>query len=258
VGSGDGVRRHVTFVCQGETLAATLDDAAGTTGLLIVSGGNEIRVGAHRGMASLAAQIAATGHPVLRFDRRGIGDSTGFNHGFMASARDIAAALAALRSLQPQLRAVVGFGNCDAATALVLHATNCEALVLGNPWVVEPSGDLPPPAAVRGYYAARLRDPKAWLALLRRGIDLRRFVKGVRQAASPTPPSSLAASFVAALPGAPPHDIIVAATDATALAFMAAAPHVPVTKLASASHSFAGDVDRDALVALLLRRLQHI
>ncbi len=55
----------------------TLDDAPGTTGLLIVSGGNEVRAGAFAGQARLAAEIAAAGHPVFRFDRRGVGDSTG-------------------------------------------------------------------------------------------------------------------------------------------------------------------------------------
>ena len=37
------MRQHFTFACAGETLAATLDSATGSTGLLIVSGGNEIR-----------------------------------------------------------------------------------------------------------------------------------------------------------------------------------------------------------------------
>src|SRR3546814_3198101 len=53
------VRHHLTFACEGAALAATLDEAPGTTGLLIVSGGNEIRSGAHRGMAMLAQRIAA-------------------------------------------------------------------------------------------------------------------------------------------------------------------------------------------------------
>ena len=31
-------RRHITFPCEGSTLAATLDGAPGRTGLLIVTG----------------------------------------------------------------------------------------------------------------------------------------------------------------------------------------------------------------------------
>src|SRR3546814_10409691 len=95
------MRHHLTFACEGAALAATLDEAPGTTGLLIVSGGNEIRSGAHRGMAMLSQRIAAAGHPVLRFDRRGIGDSDGSNGGLEPSDPDIAAALAAFRADQP-------------------------------------------------------------------------------------------------------------------------------------------------------------
>ena len=49
------MRRWLSFAVEGADCAATIDDAAGTHGLLIVSGGNETRAGAHRGMARLAA-----------------------------------------------------------------------------------------------------------------------------------------------------------------------------------------------------------
>ncbi|WP_443018676.1 hypothetical protein [Sphingomonas sp. 7/4-4] len=95
------MRKLIEFPCAGETLFGTLDEAPGTTGLLIVSGGNEIRVGAHRGMALLAGRLAEAGHPVFRFDRRGVGDSSGENHGFESSPDDIAAAAAAFRQAAP-------------------------------------------------------------------------------------------------------------------------------------------------------------
>ena len=53
------MRRILSFDCAGVALAATLDEGARKTGLLIVSGGNEIRIGAHRGMTTLAGEIAA-------------------------------------------------------------------------------------------------------------------------------------------------------------------------------------------------------
>ena len=156
------VRRLTSFTCAGETLAATLDDAPGATGLLIVSGGNEIRIGAHRGMAELAATIAAAGHPVFRYDRRGIGDSTGENNGFESSAEDIREAVAAFRREAPHLTRVVAFGNCDAASALVLfHAEAAiDALLLANPWTIEAADDLPPAAAIRSRYVEKLKDPR--------------------------------------------------------------------------------------------------
>ena len=144
------MRRLLSFPCEGATLAATLDEAPGATGLLIVSGGNEIRIGAHRGMAKLAADVAGTGYPVFRFDRRGIGDSEGDNGGFLSSAPDIAAAVATFRAQCPALARIVAFGNCDAASALVIHRIDgIDALVLANPWVIEAKDDMPAPAAIK-------------------------------------------------------------------------------------------------------------
>ena len=72
------IRRHVSFACEGDTLVGTLDGpaegAAASTGLLLVTGGNETRAGAFSGQARLAVRLAAAGYPVWRFDRRGVGD----------------------------------------------------------------------------------------------------------------------------------------------------------------------------------------
>ena len=80
-------RLHFQFGCGSHKLAGVLDTAPGETGLLWVSGGNELRSGAFAGQAQLAARLAAKGFPVFRFDRRGIGDSEGDNRGFTRSAR---------------------------------------------------------------------------------------------------------------------------------------------------------------------------
>ena len=113
-------RLHFQFGCGSHKLAGALDTAPGETGLLWVSGGNELRSGAFAGQAQLAARLAAKGFPVFRFDRRGIGDSEGDNRGFTRSARDIRAALDAFRGMVQQLNRVIAFGNCDAASALML------------------------------------------------------------------------------------------------------------------------------------------
>ncbi|WP_137871423.1 hydrolase 1, exosortase A system-associated [Sphingopyxis sp. 2PD] len=249
------MRHQLNFACEGATLAATLDDAPSTTGLLIVSGGNEIRSGAHRGMAMLAQRIADAGHPVFRFDRRGIGDSDGANGGFESSAPDIAAAIAAFRAAAPHVTRIVAFGNCDAASALLLHQPLAlDELILANPWTYEGGADdeadepaLPPASAIRARYLARLTDPKSLLRLLKGDVDLKKLARGLLalgRRAAPAAPDSLPARLDAALANlACPATILLATGDRTAQAFVEKCQPgaVPVERLDSASHSFAGD-----------------
>jgi exosortase A-associated hydrolase 1 len=259
------MRRLIAFPCAGETLVGTLDTAPGDIGLLIVSGGNEVRSGAHRGMAALAQRVAEAGHPVLRFDRRGIGDSSGINGGYESSAADIAAAAGALR--EAGARRILAYGNCDAATALSLfhEAAGIDALVLANPWLIEAEDELPPAAAIRARYAAKLRDPREWLRLLRGGVNLAKLLKGLRKASRKPPevPAGLPARLAAVLASARvPVTILLATGDNTAIAFAdafsgpafdAARAGVTVEQLDTASHSFAGASDK----AWLLERVQE-
>ena len=174
------MRSVIAFPCAGATLMATLDRAAGTTGLLIVSGGNEVRAGAHRGMTMLAARLAGEGVPVFRYDRRGVGDSTGENPGYAAAVADLSAALDTFRR-EAGVERMVGYGNCDAATLLATEgaALGIDAVVLSNPWTGAERDDLPPAAAIRAGYAAKLRDPAEWRRLLRGGVDLRKVLRGL-------------------------------------------------------------------------------
>ena len=273
------MRRWLSFAVDGARCAATLDDATGTHGLLIVSGGNEIRCGAHRGMAELAALVAARGHPVLRFDRRGVGDSEGDNAGFEASGVDIAAALALFRHSCPSMTRVTAFGNCDAASALLLHALPFppDALLLANPWLIEtPDADdqpsLPPPSVIRARYRARMASPGECLRLVRGGVDLARLARGLRAAIGGSRPAAgaLATRLHLALvnPDTPPTTILIAEGDRTAQAFMAhwrraawqdvrARPTVRLVVHATASHSFADTAAKSRLAATVLETLKN-
>ena len=251
------MRHQLSFACDGASLAASFDEAAGTTGLLIVSGGNEIRSGAHRSMATLAARIADAGHPVFRFDRRGIGDSEGVNGGFESSGPDIGAAVAAFRGAAPQLKRIIAFGNCDAASALLLHRPLAvDALIVANPWTYDSDGAeaddepaLPPAAAIKARYLARLKDPKTLFRLFKGEVDFRKFLRGLsalKTPAAPAAPDSLAARIERAMAElGTPVTILLATGDRTAQAFAencpAALDRLPVERLASPSHSFAGD-----------------
>lgn len=256
------MRRLIAFPCAGETLIGTLDTgddrAAGDVGLLIVSGGNEIRCGAHRGMAALAAELAARGVAVFRFDRRGIGDSSGDNGGYASSRPDVMAAIAAFRGACPGLRRLIGFGNCDAATALLLNGgTHFDRLILANPWVIEPTDDLPPAAAIRARYAERLRDPRSWGRLLSGRVDIRKLISGLGKIVDTksSPEGDLARRAFAALAKAD-ATIILARGDATAIAFQDAAARAgnqgKIVTIDTASHSFARAQDKAALLEALV------
>lgn len=268
------MRRLTHFPCAGETLAATLDDAPGTTGLLIVSGGNEIRIGAHRGMAELAATLAASGYPVFRYDRRGIGDSSGENNGFESTAQDISEAASAFRREAPHITRIVAFGNCDAASALILFHADApiDALILTNPWTIEPSADgndLPPAAAIRSRYIEKLKSPRELLRLLTGGVNIRRLISGLVKASAKQsqPPTSLPARLAASLAVAKvPVTILLAERDNTALAFAdhwksaafgPARTRHTLTTCPTDSHSFARPADKAWLTERVLTALTN-
>lgn len=261
------MRRLIAFPCAGETLAGTLDQAPGTTGILIVSGGNELRIGSHRGMAELSARLVGAGISTLRFDRRGIGESTGENRGYAATADDIAAAAAAFRAEMPGLTRVIAFGNCDAATALALfnRGAGLDALVVSNLWAFEEGGsDLPPPAAIRARYAAKLRDPKALLRLVTGGVNVVKLFRGLRSISAPPsqPVGGIASRIAAGLDAFPgPITLLLARRDNTAVlfreawvtdSFAALRARVTVHECDSASHSYQHPADKDWLFARLL------
>lgn len=256
-------RRHFAFDCEGAQLIGTLDEGSETTALLIVTGGNEVRAGAWNGQAQFAARIARAGFPVLRFDRRGVGDSEGVNTGFTDSAADIAAAIAALRAAAPQVARIVAMGNCDGATALVLaKGAGCDSLVLSNPWTIEgDESDEPapaPPAAVRAHYLRRLRDPRAILRLLRGGVKVGQLFASLKSALRPAPPpSSLAQTFATELKAfAGPVTILLAGRDRTAQVFEAGwdKSDPRVRRCAEATHSYVES--QDWLAAQVLEALR--
>ena len=256
------MRRMITFDCNGDLLAGTLDEADGSTGLLIVSGGNEIRSGAHSGQAEMAAKFAALGHPVFRYDRRGIGDSEGSNGGFETTADDLAAALAAFRAEAPQVKRITAFGNCDAATALALFHADLpvDVLVLANPWVIETASDEnnnaptpPSAAAIRSRYWARLKNPRSLIDLFTGKIDLKKLASGLAKAAAKEEMSGLALRLGSTLEASSlPVHILIAERDTTALAFMGAwrgeayaklraRSNIKLSAIDTPSHSFADE-----------------
>jgi exosortase A-associated hydrolase 1 len=250
-------RRHVTFDCEGSLLAGTLDEGSNTTGLLIVSGGNELRSGAWAGQAQFAARIASANFPTFRFDRRGVGDSEGTNAEFRHSAPDIAAALAKFRTECPHLTRVIGLGNCDAASALMLaKGAGLDGLVLTNPWTIEQEDAAPPPDALRDHYRRRLLDPSAIKRLLTGQVSIGKLFASLKGAISPPPPpSSLAQEMAEGIDVFQGQILfLLAERDRTAQAFQAAwrKRDTRVRVCPRASHSFVEFDAREWLVEQVL------
>ncbi|MFC3214322.1 hydrolase 1, exosortase A system-associated [Novosphingobium panipatense] len=257
-------RRHITFTCAGDRLIGTLDSAPGRTALLIVSGGNEVRAGAWNGQALFAARVAARGYPVFRYDRRGVGDSEGHNSGFRGSAPDIAAACAALRADCPQVDRVVGFGNCDAASALMLaRGGGLDDLILSNPWTFDEESVSSPPEVVRAHYLKRLKDFSAFRRLLTGKVSMpelaRSLLLSIRRV--PVPAGGLTAELqqgLAAFPGL--VRILVAERDRTGLAFLARWSRTDerIRICSQASHSYVEPEAQQWLLNEVLQVLDHL
>lgn len=174
--------RAVRFVCQGEQLVGIVsqpESATASLGLLIVVGGPQYRVGSHRQFVLLARRLAEAGYPVMRFDLRGMGDSSGEPRDFSETGEDIAAALSAFQAVCPALSRVAVWGLCDAASAALLYwqaerDPRLAGLALLNPWVR--SEQSLARTHVRHYYRERLFQREFWQKLLSGRLQVGRSV----------------------------------------------------------------------------------
>lgn len=267
---GSRMRRLLSFDCEGSALAASLDSAEGETGLLLVTGGTQTRIGSHRMYERLAAALAQAGWPCFRYDRRGVGDSEGEDPDFRDSGPDLAAAAAAFRREQPRLKRLLGFGLCDGASTLALHgrAAGLDGYVLVNPWFVEAEAGEPPAAAIKSRYKDQLLSLAGWKRLLSGSISYRKVLKGLGKIAM-SRPSSLSGEIAAALGKARiPAQLILASGDATAIAARAEwssaaykglrqANPAPL-RIDSDSHTFSRPGDEAALLNAVLEALHRL
>jgi exosortase A-associated hydrolase 1 len=105
----------------------------------------------------------------MRFDVRGMGDSSGDLHDFEHIDADIAAAIDAFVASVPTLRRVVLWGLCDAASAVLMYTGACRddriaGLCLLNPWVRSAASLAR--THVKHYYRDRLMQRSFWRKLL--------------------------------------------------------------------------------------------
>jgi exosortase A-associated hydrolase 1 len=259
--------------------------------LLVVVGGPQVRAGSHRQFTTLCRAVAAAGVPAMRFDVRGMGDSSGSLQSFEQIGPDIGAALDALQARLPQVRRVVLWGLSDGASAALLYLNASQAqglpdarvagLVLLNPWVR--STQTLARAHVKHYYGSRMRDSAFWRKLLRGGIAMRALQELMRnlRAARGRPVDAAPGSGPSATPVRPfqermlqgaenfagPALWVLSGRDYTAKEFselVAAQPRWRVvlrrtgqtfTEFPQADHTFSGRQDAQAMVRATVRWL---
>ncbi|MDB5850134.1 MAG: hydrolase 1, exosortase system-associated [Rhodoferax sp.] len=161
----------LVFTCADETLVGILSAPASdaTTGVVIVVGGPQYRAGSHRQFVRLARTLASAGHAALRFDYRGMGDSSGNARDFLNVTQDIRAAIEALQRRLPTVSKIVLWGLCDGASAALLYCRETQdqriaGLCLVNPWVRSEASLAR--TQVKHYYAQRLMQREFWLKLM--------------------------------------------------------------------------------------------
>jgi len=93
VGAVSFSERPLLFDCEGERLVGmlALPEKPSRVAVIVVVGGPQYRAGAHRQFVQLSRRLAEAGFPALRFDYRGMGDSSGMPRTFEECGPDIAA-----------------------------------------------------------------------------------------------------------------------------------------------------------------------
>lgn len=176
----------VVFRCGEDRLLGLIDGETESSdvGVLVIVGGPQYRVGSHRQFTVLARSLAASGLPVMRFDHRGIGDSEGETT-FEALGPDIDAALDAFLGACPQVKKVVVWGLCDAASAILMETPGDDRVagaVLLNPWVR--SDETLARSYLSGYYLKQLTNAAFWRRLISGDVPIGRALAGVVETAS--------------------------------------------------------------------------
>ena len=168
----------LVFGCEGEHLLAVLTPPApdapaaaalADVGVVIIVGGPQYRAGSHRQYVQLARSLGGHGVTALRFDARGMGDSSGAQRTLEEIEPDVGAAIDALQAARPAVRRVVLWGLCGGASAALLYwrltqDPRVHGMVLVNPWVR--SAESLARTHLKHYYLKRLGQRAFWAKLL--------------------------------------------------------------------------------------------
>lgn len=142
--------------------------------VLVLTGGPQVRIGAHRLYVGLSRYLADHGVPTLRFDYEGLGDSDGKFVGYQHAGGSITSAISFLRQRFGQELKVFIWSLCDGSTAAMLYAAQeqdvVQGLVLCNPYLM--SEDELARATVKYYYYKRIFNRLFWKKLFSFKVNL--------------------------------------------------------------------------------------
>lgn len=167
---------YLSLAGAGYQLSAILHQGVATTGVLLIVGGPQYRVGSHRQFVKLSRYLATQGVPSMRLDTAGMGDSSGNKAAFYQQTADIELAIDAFFQQCPHLTQVVLWGLCDAASAILIKLNRPDprigGVILLNPWVRQQQSHAK--AMLKHYYLKRLLNRQFWHKLFGGGMALRR------------------------------------------------------------------------------------
>ncbi|MDH5190766.1 MAG: hydrolase 1, exosortase A system-associated [Gammaproteobacteria bacterium] len=164
-------RRLITITHKPESMIST--------GVVLIVGGPQYRVGSHRQFVLLARKLAENGIPVLRFDYRSMGDSEGNKIQFDQIETDLAVAIETFFSNMDGLSKIVLWGLCDAASSALFYGYKDErikGMVLLNPWVRTEQGEAR--TYIKHYYLKRIFNTDFWKKVIKGEWNIKESLSG--------------------------------------------------------------------------------
>lgn len=173
--------RYINIEADNATLSAimhTPESISGSepsdTGVLILVGGPQYRVGSHRQFVKLSRFLVAHGISSMRLDSSGMGDSSGKAKPFYRQSTDIELAIEHFFMACPYLKQLVLWGLCDAASAILIKLNRPDPRIVGvvllNPWVRQTQSHAQ--TMLKHYYLKRLFSRQFWQKLISGGLKL--------------------------------------------------------------------------------------
>ncbi len=168
--------KAVVFECLSETLVGVIHipDEVLTPGVIaIVAEAPQYRPGNCRQLLQFARFLASQGTPIMRFDYRGMGDSSGQFPGLERQA-DIEAAIAEFKKNLPEMKDIILYGGCDGASAIAIHGwrfPDVKGWILVNPWVFTEEENAK--VMMKYYYLQRLKSRDFWAKIFKLNFDFK-------------------------------------------------------------------------------------